>query len=349
MKLELAQPAEARLKLLDLQAARFENGFVLKRGLTRVFLEAPQIETLIDRLVALTRRDQGATRGELIEAAEPADREMMQSLVEALETRRLLLPAEDAAQTRADDIHEGVFYWTFGTTAHSVRGALETRRLAVIGVNHIGTALAAALERSGFGEVRLVDHPLFRNVALGDAARDAAPFDEWADADDLPDCLVVTTDFGGPALMDDWNAFCVDQGIYFYPVLLHDHVGQLGPLVIPGESACHACVRSRERAGATDFDLRHATDGEAYFAQHSFGFLRPMADAIAGLAATELIKFFSQALPGGNIGKLVEFDLLEPALTTRRVLKAPRCPVCSTVRREPTAAAEPTVFVPGND
>ena len=183
----------------------------------------------------------------------------------------------------------------------------------------------------------------------GDSARDAVAFDKWADAEDLPDCLVVTTDFGGPALMEDWNGFCVENGIFFYPVLLHDHLGLLGPLVIPGESACHACFASREKASTSDFDLRRATDGEAYFAQHSFGFLRPMADAVAGLAATELIKFFSQALPGGNIGRLIEFDLIEPSLVTRRVLKAPRCPVCSTVAREPTPAAEAAVFVPGNE
>ncbi|OYY69355.1 TOMM precursor leader peptide-binding protein [Sphingomonas sp. 28-63-12] len=353
MRIDLAPAAAEPLVLLDVQAAPFDTGYVLKRGITRVFLEAAGLEAVLAVLADLARREGGATAAELIAAVDEGDRPIMESLIEALKSRRLLVSVADGADNsaEADDRHESVFYWNYGTSPAAVRGTLASRRLSVMGVNHIGTALAAALGGMGFGTVELVDHPMLRNIALAMAEGKVAPIDyaAWAEAEEMPDCLILTADFGGPDLAREWNDFCVANDLNFYPVLLCDQIGMIGPMVLPGRSACYECVGLRDRSASSEISLQRATDNSAYFAQHATGFLAPMAHAAANLAATELLKFYSQALPGGNIGRLIELDLLTPSLVTRRVLKVPRCPVCATARSAPSPAAESNVFMPGND
>src|SRR5438552_740439 len=60
-------------------------------------------------------------------------------------------------------------------------------------------------------------------------------FDEWTAAGSKPDCYVVCSDFGGFALMRDWNRTAVAGNIVFYPIVLQDEIAWLGPLVVPGE------------------------------------------------------------------------------------------------------------------
>jgi bacteriocin biosynthesis cyclodehydratase domain-containing protein len=348
MRLDLPSDERA-LKLLDVQVARFEDGMVLKRGLSRVFLEAPGIEELLGRLVEEVRVEGGATPSRMVESVDEEQRETMRSLIAALETRRFLVPADEDGGDADSNVHEQVFYWIFGASAAEVRARLEKAQIAVIGVNHVGATLAQARVRLGFHGTSLINHPLLRNVSLDPDDYGATDYASWAEIDDLPDCLVVTTDFGGPSLMQEWNAFCVENDVPFLPVLLHDHTGLVGPLVLPGRSACYECAARRERGVATDFDLRRATDSEGYFAQNSVGHLAPMGETVANFAALELLKYYSQALPGGNVGRLIEIDLLAPSVSSRRVLKLPRCPVCSTLRRMPTVAADANVFMPGNE
>ncbi|CAN5392799.1 hypothetical protein BH10PSE14_BH10PSE14_20850 [soil metagenome] len=350
MKLELDQPDEEPLFLIDVQAVPFENGYVIRHGLTRLFLEAPGLETVFEVLVDLTRSQQGARSSFLMSAVGADDRPVMEGLIAALRQRRLLVPVGEIADPAAEDLHERVFYWSYGTSGAAVRERLGQRRMAVIGYNNVGTALATTLAEIGFGSVTLVDHPMLRNLSLEPGTfADPMAHEDWVEADDLPDCIILTSDFGGPDIAREWNAFCVANNVHFYPAFVTDHVGLIGPMVLPKQSACYECFALRERAASAEVALRRATDGLAYFSQPSFGFVKPMAQAVAALAATELLKFYSQALPGGNIGRMIEYDMLVPALDTHRVLKLPRCPVCGPVVDEPTFTSETRVFMPGNE
>ena len=90
-------------------------------------------------------------------------------------------------------------------------------------------------------------------------------------------------------------------------------------------------------------------DPNAFLGQNVSGLISAMADTAAGIAAVELLKYFGQKLPGGNIGSVIEMDVMEPRLTKRRFLKAPRCPVCSALSSQALPAVDMRAFMPGND
>ena len=70
----------------------------------------------------------------------------------------------------------------------------------------------------------------------------------------------------------------------------------------------------------------------AFDTQTVVGFHPSMASILGNIAAMELTKFYSQAMPLWNVGKLIEVNLLATRMIPRKVLKLPRCPVCGPLQ-----------------
>src|SRR5262249_10319169 len=146
-------------------------------------------------------------------------------------------------------------------------------------------------------------------------------------------CIVATSDFGGLTSMRQWNEFCVTRNIHFFPVVLQNLVGYVGPLVVPGETPCFECVRARQNANIEDPTTRAAAEPHAFSSQHVIGFHPSMATILGDIAAVELGKFYGGWLASESVGSLIVVRLLVPSVTTHRVLKIPRCPVCSDLNK----------------
>ena len=156
-------------------------------------------------------------------------------------------------------------------------------------------------------------------------------------------CLIASSDFGGWETLYEWNRFCVQYHKHFLPVVLQDLVGYVGPLVIPGETACLECVRMRRNSHAEDHEVRGLIEESAFEGQGAIGFHPSMASILGDIAALELTKFYSEALPRPKVGTLIEVNLLETGLTSRKVLKVPRCPVCSPLLARSSVSPDKTV------
>ncbi len=70
---------------------------------------------------------------------------------------------------------------------------------------------------------------------------------------------------------------------------------------------------------------RHAFDGQQVAAYH-----RSMLEVLASVAQFDLVKFKTNIQ--WEIGTLCEISLLSGSMSRRKLLKAPRCPVCSGLR-----------------
>jgi thiazole/oxazole-forming peptide maturase SagC family component len=210
----------------------------------------------------------------------------------------------------------------------------------------------------GAARAEVVDHPLLRNTRLfnenGALLADRWPpfpkppcdYESWWNGFDTEslDCLVATSDFGGLQLMREWNSFCVDHHCHFFPVVLQDLIGYVGPLIVPGETACFECLRSRQDANMSDPVSQRASEYAAPEGRKIVGFIPPMASVLGDIAAVELVKFYGRGLPLWRVGTLIEVNLLAPRLEMHRVLKLPRCPVCSPLNRHSPPSLTRNVF-----
>ena len=345
---------QTRYRLLGLQAIPQEDGIIVRRGSTRFFMRGAAMGELLDLVVARSAEGHGVRFEELKAETDAAKHTALTALFETLKSERLLVPADGTTFADGPERREEIFYWNHKTNIAAVADNLAEVELAVFGVNHIALPLLGNLRSVGFRRLAFVDHPGLRNLDFYDEGEvrseiSAAlslrpqPFEEWTAAASKPDCYVVCSDFGGVALMRDWNRTAVAGGTLFYPIVLQDEVASLGPLVVPGEGPCFECLWLRRNANLDASDRERADESHAFFGQHVTSFLQPMARIAADIAAIDLLKYFSRALPGGRAGRLIEADLMTPSIRTRNVLKAPRCPVCGHLAGVPDDAggAEP--------
>jgi thiazole/oxazole-forming peptide maturase SagC family component len=345
-----------KLKAPVVQVIETGDGVVLKRGCTEFKIAGAGAAEAVKKILAVAGND-GATREEILELFDPDAGPIIERLSEQLLGRRLLVPCEEEVSPEGPESNLDIFYWHFGEKTARMTERLNKRSLAILGVNCISRQLAASLAASEVENVRVLDHPRLRNLRLFDDAGTLkadqwpaslkAPQD-WADRLDPQsfDCLIATSDFGGNETMREWNKLCVQERRHFLPVVLQDLIGYVGPLVVPGETACFDCLRIRRNSQMHDEKPRPVTEAMAFEGQGVIGFHPSMASIVGNIAAFELIKFYSEALPFLKVGTLIEVNLLATELKTRKVLKIPRCPTCSPLKSRPSVTPYKPNFAP---
>lgn len=343
MKLEL--PSE-KLHALTVNIVDTGDGVVIKRGRLQLKIAGEDAAEVVVRILGSAQR--GATREQLIgQFAEP-EQEMIEALVDHLIGRRILVSEDNARPPEAPREEQlDIFYWHFGMQTKSVRQQLNAKRIRILGVNYVSRQLAAGLRASGGDEFEVLDTPLLRNEALFDESGDLR-HEVWGDArwsaleNDLDpeslDVLVATSDTGAIEQLRVWNEFAVLHNLHFFPVLLQDLVGYVGPLVIPGQTPCFECVRLRQNAHLMDYRSRRSVESAFVQEQAVGGFHPSMASMLGDVAALELTKVYGLGNNLARYGTLIEVNLLGSEMKPHRVLKLPRCPVCSRLTRTPSTA-----------
>jgi bacteriocin biosynthesis cyclodehydratase domain-containing protein len=344
---------EAHYRLLGLEAIPHDGGLLIRRGRKQVFVRGANVGDVLDLIVARSAESTGLRLDALKAELDPLRQMTFSALVETLSAERFLVPAAGDAAPAESESREEIFFWSHGTSFDAVAADLDAVELAVFGVNHISLPLLGNLRSVGFSAVTFVDHPALRNldfyagggemrpeVAAALASSRPQDFGTWLAAGSRADCLVVCSDFGGLALLREWNRRAVAANQLLYPVVLQDEVASPGPLVVPGEGPCLECLWARRNANLAGAGHGHAGDGHAFFGGRANGYLQPMARVAADFAAIDLLKYFAGTLAGGRAGRLIEVDLMAPSLVTRHVLKVPRCPVCSRLHGDPVGRLE---------
>jgi ribosomal protein S12 methylthiotransferase accessory factor len=270
----------------------------------------------------------------------------------------------------------------------AARRRLAGLRIGVVGLEGHGAHAASTLAASGVGTLLLVDpYPcqagnlalmpfvgrdavgLPREQALkaaiearGTAARlelggGGAVTREGVDAL-VSDCHLVIGGFGGGLLSAQYwlNGASLRHGVPALYAELNGHVALVGPLVLPGQTACFMCWRMRTVACAASFSDAMAREEllehERRPALHERATVPALAPYAGGLAALEALKSLLFVGPGTLAGRVHEFDALAHRTEVHTVLQVPDCPRCKGARpwrRAPPALDELTRSARGGD
>jgi bacteriocin biosynthesis cyclodehydratase domain-containing protein len=354
MKMEL--PPES-FRALPMQVIEVPGGVVLKRGMTEMKVSGAGAVGVVRMLIAAASGEP-VTLEALASQFPETERAAAMDLARHLVRRRLLVApdaeedapwdgAGGATREPAAEGAEDVFYWHFRQRTGEVARRLDEQRIAVVGVNLVARHILESLASMGVRALASKDDPMFRNPRLFDSRGQlrsemwpdtAPPEPVAADLHDLDpssfDCLVVASDHGGLALVSSWNEYCALHRRPLLPVVLQDLIGYVGPLVVPGETACYECFRQRLATSLPEPRLRQTIENAV--ADAVVGFVPPMVALLGSVATMELVKFYGLGPPYWQVGTLIEVNAMIPDVTARKVLKLPRCPVCSPVAERPS-------------
>lgn len=345
-----------KLRLLPIQIVCEMDGVVLRRGVEQVLIPDTNA-LLVMRVLQKAMGSAPCTPTELTALfAEPV-RPFVISLLDLLRAKRFVVAvdASDIAQQGHERGHErgqkaerptDVFYWHFNLSQARVAKTLNETCWAFVGINQLNQHLLQAMLDEGLENYVIVDDPMLRNVTLYDddfqltsefwrkQHRHIVAEDRFIDAaGDSCGFVVAASEFGGAFLLERWNEYALTRGVAFYPVLLENLVGYCGPLVIPTESACFACLQTRQNSNASGFEEKRLMEKHAFDGQRVAAYHRSMLQVLASVAQFDLVKFKSDIQ--WEIGTLCEINLLSGVMSRRKLLKAPRCPVCSALRAHP--------------
>jgi bacteriocin biosynthesis cyclodehydratase domain-containing protein len=212
-----------------------------------------------------------------------------------------------------------------GVDGMAVFGELRRARVVVVSSAALEGALVAAIERCGIGSCR--------SVRLdGAASADAGP--AFADAD----VAVVAADAPDPGGFEAFNALALRDKLPWLAVELGPFSVQVGPFVLPGETACYACYRGRLDPDLASLDGGRATQQGPRVADNVTSGALALAAELSGLELTRYFASRVSSLAPAVYDGFADYSLLSHRATVRPVLRLPRCPACGV-----RAAGQPTV------
>lgn len=334
-----------KLRALPTDVIKVDGGAVLRRDCTVLRVHGEGVEKILNVLFALAGEG-GMTRAELtssLASSFPGIEQATDRLLGSLINCRILI--EDGVQGGgvAPETTADIFFWNFDANWSRAARSLAQQYILVLGVNALSLSIARALAECGTQNYDVADRPSLRGPGFF-AGTGELIADKWSGGvkqplgpealDDMDmtaiGCIVAATDTGAQHLLRPLNRYAVDHKVPFLPVVLRDHVGQVGPLVIAGETACLECLRARQNANHADAEGYRVAELPSEAGTWAVGYHPMMTAMLGNVVAMELSKQFAGTLPHRNVGTMIEIKLLEPSVTRRKILKVPRCVACGT-------------------
>lgn len=348
--------SETKLFSLPFDVVPISAGVILRRDRTQIRIAGEGVGAILELISTLVGRD-GALRSEIVagvqrdypEIGEPSIERLLDTMVEQ---RLLVLDRETAVSGEESALD--LFLWNFDPAWEKTRTAFSEHRVVVVGVNDISRRLATLLPESSFTDFEIVDLVGLRSSRLYESegtikhgswpsdAKQPSEYLSWLSSVDVSKIgtLIATCDNGSQQAMRECNAYAVEHNVSFLPVLLQDHVGTIGPLVVSGETPCLECLRARQNSNLDDPILARAVENAGPAAQRAIGFHPSMAAMLADVVVMQLTKLAAKKLPRRQAGHVIEVDLLAPSMKTRKVLRVPRCSVCGVSARTSSNSPE---------
>jgi len=196
-----------------------------------------------------------------------------------------------------------------------------TAQIRIHGAGTVGTGIASLLERSGIGQVTHAESGTLRpGAALAGNGGPGAARPGMAPGEALPDLAILV----GRHPMDLRASLMRDQ-IPHLAVAADEAIGVVGPLVIPGRTACLRCLdlTRAERDPAWPLILAQLEGREP----DPLACDAPLAAAVAAQAAAQVLAFIDRAVAADPVADGT-LELVLPGWQWRR-RTWPRHPGCS--------------------
>jgi bacteriocin biosynthesis cyclodehydratase domain-containing protein len=326
---------------------KIDDAVVLKRGIVEIKLSGDDAVDVADIILSLTRAP-GITEDELFQHFPEHDPTAIHTVVEHLLKRDFLHTSSDPPSYELDEESSSdLFYWHFGLSHREFIKRLSPTRMSIVGVNSLSVALFDLIRRDFANILTLVDHPSLSSTSE-ELVADSCKYASWIASGDISRqaCVLACSMKGAQHDLLELNRLCLNAGVIFLPVILSAFEAHVGPLIVPGETACLECLRVRQNSNTPNYEFRRDVE-HAYAASDATQPLHPAVTAItAAIAAMELSKFFGK-LPFRSAGILHEVNLPRGSWHSRRVLKLPRCTACSSLNHTASVAVTKNVILPG--
>ena len=255
-----------------------------------------------------------------------------------------------------------------GESADALQATLADARIAIIGCGGLGSWVACGLSEIGVGSLVLIDDDrvelsnlnrqiLFSEQQLGELKVDAAADslrahnssvaietvvtriegpDDLRAVLDSDVALVVCTGDWPPHDLGRWvNSVCAELGIAWIGAGQFPPRLRVGPLVVPGVSACLECLEADARRTHPLYDEIATYRDRRPRPDPSVG---PVSAVIGSLIASEAMHLLVGSGSPASLGHTLLLDLRSMRMDRVEVRPDPECGTCAAARAVSTAS-----------
>jgi bacteriocin biosynthesis cyclodehydratase domain-containing protein len=221
----------------------------------------------------------------------------------------------------------------FVPDAPSAQNMLVKARVGLVGSRELQRAISTELRSVGVGVIDLGEPSMWRM----EACRKLGHLDLLVAGEASP-----AFDF-----FDSVNRVCLLSGTRWLRVCMCGTSAQLGPTILPHQTACYTCFELRIRANQVDLDgyLGYRAQSGVLGNIDEGGTL-PLVSVLSGQVALEVMRLLIGFTPPISIGRFYEFSSASPVGQSHNVFRVPRCESCG--RQRTVAEAWDQSFAPSD-
>lgn len=266
------------------------------------------------------------------------------SLLEELIRNEILVLYKDI---ETDDRQELFFSMFNLKNAKYYSEILKESRILIIGMGALGCSIANILCRSGINNFILLDSDVVeesnlrrqnlfyledigkekvisakermirikKNINVITVQADVLQLDSFSEFS--PDIVICSADTPSRLVRKHVNAICVREGVPLIFAGFSEYLGLVGPLIVPGETACWECIL--EQLGELPLDINENRISP------SFGAL---CEVVGGIVSIETIKFLTGFLPTKLKGAEFIYNLFLATVDIHSWKKNSQCACC---------------------
>jgi len=242
---------------------------------------------------------------------------------------------------------------TSSEEADALQEKLEHSKIAVFGVGGIGTWIVNGLHQIGIGEMRIIDPDVveasnlnrqlyFSTADIGQYKTDVLkkkmpdatiiPFKKLvAPGEDLEEILTgvdfVVNCCDSPSVQETTQVIDKYARKMHIPYLVTGgynlHLGMIGPIIVPGKTACFDCFMEHQRRNDPLSKMEKIKDIE------QTGNIGPIAGIVSNLQVMDIFKFLIQK-GSVNFNRFAEIDFMDLSIEWREFSKMEDCNICNT-------------------
>jgi ribosomal protein S12 methylthiotransferase accessory factor len=245
------------------------------------------------------------------------------------------------------------------SSADKAYEAITNGQVTVVGGSVLGHELVRVLALDGVGRIRWIDvdsQGASASEAFEEGERcakieilrgDTSVLEALLEQGSAQELLVAAHEDPQTLVDESVNRFAVSRGLRCLRLDISGADIILGPTVLPGQTACWACLRERRLGHVADPAVLQAF--EQYLMEtprrHPFGYSWSLLVLAAGLAASEVLRLLIEpfcerpVLLPQTYGTQIVLSPLRGEWQSHHVLRLPRCRVCGHARLEDSRKA----------
>jgi bacteriocin biosynthesis cyclodehydratase domain-containing protein len=245
-------------------------------------------------------------------------------LLKLLQGKVLLQPG--VGETTLDDNEQAhwrrqlQFLSHFVPDASSAHSMLAKARVGLVGSGDLRQAILSTIASISVGCITELGEPsTWCTEARGEPASDL---------------IVACEESPAFTFFDAVNRACLASGTRWLRVSISGTSAQLGPTVVPNQTACYTCLDLRLRTHQPELDgyLAYRAQIGTLDSRSDEGCIAPLWSAVAGQVALEVMRLLIGFAPPVTFGRFYEFSAVSPVAISHDVLRVPRCASCGRRR-----------------